>query len=310
MPFPGRTVNAAHAVSALAGVLASQPMSGNAELQELLAAHLDAGVDETLDDRPHDRYAKTARREEPQTPHAWPPAEAAPARPASGKAAGGAPAGAPARTPDALGAVPYQDARALARSCDSLEALRAALQAFEGCALKRTATTTVVGDGNPKSRLMLVGEAPGAEEDRQGLPFVGPAGKLLDRMLAAIGLDRRSVYITNVLPWRPPGNRTPAPEEVAQCLPFVERQIELVAPLVLVLVGGVSAKALLGRSEGITKLRGRWFDYQTPGLVRPVPACALFHPAYLLRQPAQKRQAWADLIEIKAKLAALLAGEA
>ena len=149
---------------------------------------------------------------------------------------------------------------------------------------------------------MFVGEAPGAEEDRRGLPFVGKAGQLLDRMLAAIGLDRTSVYITNVLPWRPPGNRNPTPEEIAVCLPFVERQIELVAPRLLVLVGGISAKSLLSRTEGITRLRGKWYDHTAAAGSATVPTTAIFHPAYLLRQPALKREAWRDLQAIRRKL--------
>ncbi|MBM3571644.1 MAG: uracil-DNA glycosylase, partial [Alphaproteobacteria bacterium] len=165
-----------------------------------------------------------------------------------------------------------------------------------------TATNLVFGDGNPQAGLMLIGEAPGADEDRQGLPFVGVSGQLLDRMLAAIGRDRRSAYITNILPWRPPGNRQPTPAEIALCLPFIQRHIELVAPRVMVLVGGTSAKALLGRAEGIMKLRGRWFEYASVGLAQPVAALATYHPAYLLRTPAQKREAWRDLLAVKKKI--------
>ncbi len=149
---------------------------------------------------------------------------------------------------------------------------------------------------------MFVGEAPGADEDRQGLPFVGVSGQLLDRMTATIGLDRNSAYITNILPWRPPGNRPPQAAEIAACLPFIERHIEIVDPEILVLVGGTSAKTLLARNEGIMKLRGRWFSYSTPGLHRPVAAIATFHPAYLLRSPGQKREAWRDLLAIKERL--------
>ncbi|MFN0044281.1 MAG: uracil-DNA glycosylase family protein, partial [Alphaproteobacteria bacterium] len=212
-----------------------------------------------------------------------------------------APAG-PAALSDAA-----MSAREIASACTSLNELRAALGRFEACPLKRTATTTVIGDGNPGAAIVLVGEAPGAEEDRQGLPFVGPAGKLLDRMLGAIGLDRTRVYITNVLPWRPPGNRTPTADEIITCQPFVERQIELIAPKVLILVGGISAKALLNSGEGITRLRGRWYEYRTSGLKAPIPATAIFHPAYLLRQSAAKREAWRDLIEIETRLKPVLA---
>lgn len=151
---------------------------------------------------------------------------------------------------------------------------------------------------------MCIGEAPGQEEDRQGLPFVGPSGKLLDRMLASIGLDRSSAYITNVLPWRPPANRKPTQDEVATCLPFVSRHIELVDPQVLILFGGAAASALLARHEGINRLRGRWFEYSSPGLPRPIPALATFHPAYLLRTPEAKRGAWRDLLMARRKLLA------
>jgi DNA polymerase len=160
----------------------------------------------------------------------------------------------------------------------------------------------VFADGDPQARVMVIGEGPGAEEDRRGLPFVGVSGRLLDRMLAAIGLDRTSAYITNVLFWRPPGNRTPTGTEIAACLPFVERHIELVDPEYLLLAGGISAKTLLGRSEGILKLRGRWAHYQHAGMARPIPAMASLHPAYLLRQPAQKRLAWRDFLALREAL--------
>jgi DNA polymerase len=168
---------------------------------------------------------------------------------------------------------------------------------FDGCSLKNTAKNLVFADGNPGSGLMLIGEAPGADEDREGLPFVGVSGKLLDRMLAAIGRDRTSAYITNVLAWRPPGNRKPTPAETMILLPFIERHVELVAPRVIVLVGGTATSALLGRGEGITKLRGRWHTYRDT-----IPAYCIYHPAYLLRQPALKRQAWQDLLAIKSRL--------
>jgi DNA polymerase len=189
-----------------------------------------------------------------------------------------------------------------AASASDLTALRAAMAAFEGCALRDTATNLVFADGNPAAPLMLIGEAPGEDEDRQGLPFVGVSGKLLDLMLAAIGRDRSCVYITNIMPWRPPGNRNPTPAEIAACLPFVQRHIALVKPQVLALVGGTATKAVLGTNEGITRLRGRWSEYRgADGTV--IPAMALFHPAYLLRSPAQKREAWRDMLMLKAKLA-------
>ncbi|HWP27253.1 MAG TPA: uracil-DNA glycosylase [Xanthobacteraceae bacterium] len=192
-------------------------------------------------------------------------------------------------------------AREAARQAATLEELRAILDNFEGCALKSTATQLVFADGNPQAPLMLVGEAPGYEEDRLGLPFVGRSGKLLDRMLAAIGLDRSKVYIANIVPWRPPGNRTPTPQEAEICLPFVRRQIELCDPEILVCLGGPSAQTLLGIKEGIMKARGRWLAYHTGK--REIRAMATFHPAYLLRTPLAKRHAWRDLLAIKKALA-------
>ena len=193
-----------------------------------------------------------------------------------------------------------ETARAVAARCRTLDELRDALAAFEGCALRNTAKNLVFADGNPKARVMLVGEAPGKDEDIQGLPFVGVSGKLLDRMLASIGLDRTSVYIANTLPWRPPGNRPPTAIEQAICMPFIERQIELSAAEILVLVGGVSAKLMLAADTGIMRLRGRWSTYKTQ--TREMPALPILHPAYLLRQPAQKRLAWRDLISLKARI--------
>jgi DNA polymerase len=160
----------------------------------------------------------------------------------------------------------------------------------------------VFADGNPEARVMLIGEAPGADEDRLGKPFVGASGQLLDRMLAGIGLDRQSAYITNIIFWRPPGNRPPTAAEVAACLPFVERHIELVSPELLVLLGAPSAQTILARTDGISRLRGRWFAYQSAGLAHPVPAMPTYHPAYLLRQPGQKRSAWRDWLAILARL--------
>jgi len=192
-------------------------------------------------------------------------------------------------------------ARASAKGAASLEELRAILERFEGCALRSTATQLVFADGNPHARLMLVGEAPGRDEDLEGLPFVGRSGKLLDRMLAAIGLDRKSSYIANIVPWRPPGNRKPTPQEAAICLPFLLRQIELVDPDVLVCLGDSAAQTLLDTKDGITKSRGRWFVYDTG--TRQIRALATFHPAYLLRTPLSKRLAWRDFLAIRKALA-------
>jgi uracil-DNA glycosylase len=183
-----------------------------------------------------------------------------------------------------------------------LTALRTLLDQFEGCALKATATKTVFGVGPADANLMIIGEAPGEEEDRRGEPFVGASGQLLDRMLAAIGLQRTSVYITNTIYWRPPGNRTPTPAEIQACLPFLQRQIALVQPRVLLLMGAAAAKAMLNRTEGIMRLRGRWFEYETGDDTPPIPTLATFHPAYLLRSPAQKREAWRDLQTLQNRL--------
>ena len=200
-------------------------------------------------------------------------------------------------------AIVAADAAALAAAAATIDELARAVAAFDGCALRQTATNTVFADGNPAARLMLIGEAPGGEEDRIGKPFVGRSGQLLDRMLAAIGIDRNSAYITNVLYWRPPGNRKPTPAEIAACLPFVQRHIALVRPSVLVLCGGTAASTLLATSEGITKLRGRWFDLAIDGLDRPVKTIATYHPSYLLRSPERKRESWRDLLIIQEELA-------
>jgi len=192
-------------------------------------------------------------------------------------------------------------ARAAARTAPTLEALRALLEKFDGCALKSTATRLVFADGNPQARIMFVGEAPGREEDIEGLPFVGRSGKLLDRMISAIGLDRSSAYIANVIPWRPPGNRTPTPQETQICLPFIQRQIELVNPDILVTLGNPSTQTLLGTREGIMRTRGKWVDYDTG--TRVIRALPTFHPAYLLRSPSYKRMSWQDLRAIAKALA-------
>ncbi|PWB57247.1 MAG: uracil-DNA glycosylase, partial [Bradyrhizobiaceae bacterium] len=193
-----------------------------------------------------------------------------------------------------------QAAREAARRAASLEELRALLQGFEGCALRTTAKQLVFADGNPQARLMFVGEAPGREEDLEGRPFVGRSGRLLDRMLAAIGLDRSGCYIANIVPWRPPGNRTPTPQEAAICLPFIRRQIELADPDVLVCLGGPSMQALLGVKDGIKRMRGRWLGFDTGR--REIRALATFHPAYLLRSPLEKRFAWRDFLAIRKAL--------
>jgi DNA polymerase len=270
-------------------------------LIQLLRWYADMGVDIAIDAEPHDRT-----RERPTAPAPGaPPPESRERQ--NGEAQAPRPAIAPtaARAPHML--VPSesieQDARKNAAEAQSLAELREHILRFEGCSLKATATQLVFGSGEGGAEVMFVGEAPGADEDRQGVPFVGRAGQLLDKMLASIGLDRRSVYIANVVPWRPPGNRTPTPLETAACLPFTRRQIELVGPKILVCLGAPSAQTLLGSKEGITRLRGRWFEYQAGG--QTIKAIAMLHPAYLLRQPAQKRLAWLDLRMLANEIARL-----
>jgi DNA polymerase len=199
-------------------------------------------------------------------------------------------------------------ARELAAAAKTLDELKDAIAKFEGLSLKATATNLVFADGNPESRLMLIGEAPGAEEDRRGLPFVGASGQLLDRMLAAIGHDRTNCYITNIVNWRPPGNRKPSPGEMTLCLPFIERHIALINPALIVLLGDTAAKTLTNRTEGITRLRGKWFAWARADGAGTIPVLPTFHPAFLLRSPGQKREAWMDLLTAKRKLAELAGG--
>src|SRR6266702_2944211 len=264
--------------------------------RELLAFYLEAGVDALLGEAPVDRFAGgEARAEAPRAqPAPAPAARRPPPRPAP--ASGEASTAIAPPTPEAA----VMAARAAAKNAASLAELRAILDGFEGCALRGTARQLVFADGNPQARVMFVGEAPGREEDLEGLPFVGRSGQLLDRMLAATGLDRSFAYIANIVPWRPPGNRTPTPQESAICLPFIVRQIELADPDVLVCLGGPAAQALIGVKEGILRTRGRWFPYPTGS--REIRAIATLHPAYLLRQPLQKRLAWRDFLAIKRAL--------
>jgi DNA polymerase len=277
--------------------------------RELLAFYLEVGADAPVGETPVDRFAveslpTTARamvRDAGQSPA---PHQEAGGNPRPEERSGGSRLegrGAPSSTaapssPDAAAL----EARESARTAATLDELRARLDAFDGCALKLNAKQLVFADGNPKAKVMFVGEAPGRDEDIEGLPFVGRSGKLLDRMLAAIGLDRTSVYIANIIPWRPPGNRTPTPQESQTCLPFIQRQIELANPDVLVCLGGPSAQTLLGIKDGITKTRGRWLNYHTG--TREIRAMPTFHPAFLLRSPLQKRLAWRDFLAIKKAL--------
>jgi uracil-DNA glycosylase family 4 len=209
----------------------------------------------------------------------------------------------PRAHPDSVPApeIAVMAAREAARGATSLLELREILSKFEGCALRTTAKQLVFADGNPQARVMFVGEAPGREEDLEGLPFVGRSGKLLDLMMRAIGLNRTGAYVANIIPWRPPGNRTPTPQESQICLPFIQRQIELADPDILVCLGGPASQTLLGVKEGIKRTRGRWFTYPTG--TRDIRAIATFHPAYLLRSPLEKRFAWRDFLAIKKALA-------
>jgi DNA polymerase len=268
----------------------------NNALLEALRWQVEAGADEAIGVAPVDRYAEAA------APPPAPVAAVVPATSRQDQAIQRPPQAPPAVAAPIPTTAASLSARGLAGAARTVTELAEALAAFDGCPLKLTATNLVFADGNPTARVMVIGEAPGADEDRAGKPFVGVSGQLLDRMLGWIGLDRNKAYITNVLFWRPPGNRQPTPAEIAACLPFVERHIELVSPDVLLLVGGASAKTLLARSEGITKLRGRWFQYESAGMSRPIPALPTYHPAFLLRQPAQKREAWRDLLLLRERL--------
>jgi uracil-DNA glycosylase len=240
------------------------------------------GADEALDEKPHDRFAegraeREARQKRPVAP--LPSADTALSVLRTGPVH--------VSTEEA-----QQSASQLAAQCQTLSELEAVMHGFDGCGLKATATRLVFADGNPEARIMLVGEGPGGEEDREGVPFVGRAGKLLDLMLKAIHLDRNSIYIANIVPWRPPGNRTPTVQEIATCLPFIKRQIELSKAEFLVCLGATPTSALLNKKEGITRVRGQWSDYQAGP--RMLKALATLHPAFLLRAPLNKRFAWRD----------------
>jgi DNA polymerase len=253
-----------------------------------LRLQIEWGADEALEELARDRLAAPANdvaaKVQPPPASRPAPVQPAPVQPAPVQPA------------------PVRRAHDIAAAARTLADLRAALAAFDGCALSATATNLVFADGNADAGLMLVGEGPGAEEDRAGKPFVGPSGQLLDRMLASIGLDRRHYLITNLIPWRPPGNRNPTDSEVLICLPFLLRHIALARPRRLVLLGALASRALLGGTAGITKLRGKWTQVSIAGLEQPVPALPMLHPAYLLRSPGAKREAWTDLILLRRTL--------
>jgi DNA polymerase len=255
------------------------------EMLSILEWYRAAGVDIAVGEEPVDRFAQRPppRVTPSPTPQAGHPAE----RPPVMLALGGDPG----------------EARALAAGAQTLDELQAILGAYDGCGLKLRATQLVFADGNPQAEIMLIGEAPGAEEDRQGKPFVGKSGQLLDRMLEAIDLDRSKVYIANTVPWRPPGNRAPTPEEIALCLPFLQRQVELVAPRLVVTLGGPAMQTVFQTSAGIIKMRGKWSEVSIGN--HGVQAMPTLHPAYLLRNPPAKQQAWRDLLSLKVKMVEL-----
>lgn len=258
-------------------------MSGPPSDLALLRWYVEMGADEAIGAEPLDRLA--------------------PRRAAATTGAAVLPPTPPAVTPPVSAPSPAAPAATLpadAAAAADLTALAAAVRAFEGCPLKRTATNTVFADGVPGAPLMIIGEAPGADEDRVGLPFVGRSGQLLDRMLATIGFSRKTnAYITNILFWRPPGNRTPTGDEITACLPFVWRHIALGRPRVVLLSGGTAAATILARKDGITRLRGKWFELSVPGLDTTVPTLATYHPSFLLRSPERKAEAWRDLLSLE-----------
>lgn len=283
------------------------PNDAQADLIAYLDFHVEAGADAILDEQPHDRFGEAdtptptlraprrpaaAARPVPVQSHSLvpPPGSPPPAAPPStfGRAA--------SAQPDEAAS----DARARAREAKSLDELEKILADFDACPLRFTAKNLVFADGNPEARVMFLGEAPGADEDRIGKPFMGRSGQLLDKMMAAIGLDRTSAYIGNIVPWRPPGNRNPTPQEVAVCRPFVERQIELVDPEVIVCLGAPATQTLTGTKDGILRTRGRLFPYKLP--TREAKLLATLHPAFLLRQPVQKRLAWRDFRALRGLL--------
>lgn len=251
--------------------------------KELLTWQLAAGIDEAIADTPTDYFAAKPAFTSPQIPKP----EAKSQKPTSS-------------TPLHLSPLAASErARELANDCTTIQELEAAVRNFDGCAIKKTATKTVFADGNPQAKIMIIGEAPGAQEDIQGTPFCGASGKLLDKMLAAIGLDRTTVYITNTIFWRPPGNRQPSTEEILTCLPFVEKHIALVLPQLLILSGGTATTALLKKDQSISRLRGKLYDYSNNDLTSTIKTALMYHPSYLLRQPLYKKQAWQDLLMIK-----------
>jgi DNA polymerase len=285
------------------------PSDAQADLIAYLDFHVEAGADAALDEQPHDRFgeadtpAPTLRAPRRTAPRAAEPPAGAVANTLVPPPGSPPPAAAPRTFGRAASAQPDEaasDARARARQAKTLDELERILADFDACPLRFTAKNLVFADGNPEARVMFLGEAPGADEDRIGKPFMGRSGQLLDKMMKAIGLDRSSAYIGNIVPWRPPGNRNPTPQEVAVCRPFVERQIELVDPDIIVCLGAPATQTLTGTKDGILRTRGRLFPYKLPS--REAKVLATLHPAFLLRQPVQKRLAWRDFRALRALL--------
>jgi uracil-DNA glycosylase family 4 len=257
---------------------------------ELLRWHISIGADEAIGDVPVDRFSLTKATSESALPPSAP------------------------KTQSLLAPCPQANdefvkaATDMASQASDVFALLSALESFEGCGLKKTATNLVFFEGLPLAKIMLISEAPGAQEDRKGTPFAGPNGVLLDKMLSSIEVKRSETLISNTVFWRPPGNRSPTEQEIAICLPFIERLIELVHPKILIILGGPAAKSLLGESQGIGRLRGRWFNYKAAAHEDPIDTTVMFNPNSLLKTPSQKRAAWHDLLTIKEKLKPKLLG--
>jgi len=289
--------------------MAETPVPDSTDPEAILLFYSESGVDMALSEAPLDRFAQSEaeknQKPRPETnPAGWGTAAAEPGRHKPASAPAQATVAPLPKPPAPSVSVPSEGAimaaREAASSADTLDELKAILEGFEGCNLRNTATNLVFSDGNPEGRVMIIGEAPGRDEDVQGAPFVGRSGQLLDRMLAAIGLDRTTVYVANTVPWRPPGNRTPTPQETEICRPFIERQVALADPDFLVLVGGSAAKQMLQTTEGVMRLRGKWRPFHNGN--REVRALATLHPAYLLRRPLEKRLAWRDMLALKKAL--------
>ncbi len=271
--------------------------------EAVLRWHLDIGVDETITSSPVSKF-NTADALSGETTASAPAAPVVESLPLATKDN--------SSLPDKSLVAPFYSAEAIAveeklKSINTLSDLKDFINTFDGCSLKKTATNTVISRGSEASELMIIGEAPGADEDREGLPFVGRSGQLLDAMLAAAGFEKEQAYITNIVFWRPPGNRKPNPSEIGLCLPFVRRHIALKKPKAILLLGGVAVQSLFGdqdfvQNKGITKLRGDWIDYTSKDLETSIPTIASYHPAYLLRTPIAKKLAWMDLLELQARL--------